>query len=158
MSDNRVFRHVGELEPSEDAYELIRESEGLRLAPYICPAGHPTIGYGRKLQKLTDQRPITREQAESYLYEDAQEASRNLKALIKVPITQGMFDALISFVYNFGAPKLKSSTLLRLLNAKDYEGAERQFDMWVGRPNNNGNPLPGLVIRRDKEEDLFDRK
>lgn len=158
MTDTRIYYDVKELKPSEDAYRLIRESEGLRLASYICPAGHPTIGYGHVIPWDDHPSTTTIGRAESYLREDAEEAARNLKALVKVKLTQGMFDALVSFTFNFGASKLRSSTLLRLLNAGDYEGAERQFDMWVGRPNNNGKPLPGLVVRRDKEEDLFDKK
>ena len=158
MTDTRTYHNVRGLNPSEDAYKLIRDSEGLRLSSYICPAGHPTVGYGRVIPDILHPCKITKEQADSYLYEDAQEASRNIKVLVKVKLTQGMFDALVSFVFNFGASKFRTSTLLRLLNQGDYEGAEREFDKWVGRPNNNGNPLPGLVIRRDKEEDLFDKK
>lgn len=158
MTDDRVYHNVKELEPSKYAYELIKEAEGLRLRSYICPAGKPTVGYGRVIPDSAHPCTITKEQADRYLYEDAQEASRNIKVLVKVKLTQGMFDALVSFVFNFGASKFRTSTLLRLLNKGDYEGAEREFDRWVGRPNNNGNPLPGLVIRRNKEEDLFDKK
>ena len=67
-----------------------------------------------------------------------------------------MFDALVSFAYNVGSgvDGLKTSTLLRKLNGKDYEGAAREFDRWV---HGDGKVLPGLVTRRNKEEALFRR-
>jgi len=158
MSDNRVYKNVRELQPSEDAYQLIREAEGLRLTSYICPAGKPTIGYGRVIPNLNSPRTCTKHQADQWLVEDAQSAVREIQRQVTVPLTQGQFDALVSFIFNFGGTKFSTSTLRRKLNARDYEGAEAEFDKWVGRPNNNGNPLPGLVIRRNKEEALFDKK
>ena len=158
MSDNRVYHDVRTLRPSKDAYDLIKESEGLRLTSYICAAGKPTIGYGRVIPNLNSPRNCTEQEADRWLIEDTGVAASAVQRLVKVRLTQGMFDALVSFTYNFGSGRLQNSTLLRLLNAGDYEGAEKQFDLWVGRPNNNGNPLRGLVIRRDKEEALFDKK
>lgn len=150
------YLQVRNLRPSKAAYDLIKESEGLKLESYICPAGHPTVGWGHVIPASQHPCKISLAQAERYLREDVEEAVRAIQRLVKVELTQGQFDALTSFVFNFGSSKFGSSTLLNKLNQGDYLGALAEFDRWVGRPNNNGKPLPGLVIRRDKEQDLFD--
>ncbi len=72
-----------------------------------------------------------------------------------MPLTQGQWDALSSFVYNLGPGALEKSTLLRLLNAGDYSGAAAQFDRWVYA---SGKKLSGLVKRRAAERALFEGK
>jgi lysozyme len=75
---------------------------------------------------------------------------------VKVPLTQEQFDSLVSFTMNLGSGSLQSSTLLRLLNQNDYDGAAGQFKRWVyGNVNGSYVVLPGLVIRREKERKLF---
>ncbi len=76
----------------------------------------------------------------------------NVTKLVKVPLTQNQFDALVSFEYNIGYSKLSASTLLRLLNSGDYKGASDQFGRWV---YGGGKILPGLVRRRKAETQLF---
>ena len=71
---------------------------------------------------------------------------------IKVKVSQNQFDALASFVYNVGETAFKDSTLLRKLNAGDFQGAGAQFDVWV---NAGGKKVQGLVNRRAKEKALF---
>ncbi|MBD1842981.1 glycoside hydrolase family protein [Cyanobacteria bacterium FACHB-63] len=97
---------------------------------------------------------ISKADAERWLNVEVDEKAKSVTSLCKVEITQGMFDALVSFTFNLGAGALEGSTLLRKLNAKDYEGAAREFDRWI---HGAGKVLPGLVIRRDKEEALFRR-
>lgn len=143
---------------SEQGLDLIMESEGLRLRAYLCPAGIPTIGYGHtKGVKLGD--TCTGEQAEQWLDEDAREAAASIDAMVTVPLNQGQMDALVSFVFNFGAEKFRTSSLLRLLNEGKYTEAAAQFPRWV----NGTNPrtkiwevLPGLVKRRAAEKALFE--
>jgi lysozyme len=77
---------------------------------------------------------------------------RDVKRLVKAPLTQGEYDALVSFCYNVGAGNLGKSTLLRRLNAGDYEGARHQFGVWTRA---KGQVLAGLVKRRAAEADLF---
>ena len=71
---------------------------------------------------------------------------------VKVPLTQGQFDVLVSFAFNFGEAKLASSTLLKLLNAGDYDGARKQINRWV---YSNGKKLDGLIRRRARETEMF---
>lgn len=139
---------------SETGLALIRQFEGLRLSAYRCPAGIPTIGYGTTAGvKMGD--TITKERAEELLREDVKRFEAQVLRLVKVPLTQGQFDALVSFVYNLGAGNLSNSTLLRLLNAGDYKGAAAQFDRWVYA---SGKKLSGLVKRRAAERALFEGK
>lgn len=137
--------------------ELIKHYEGLRLKPYLCPAGVPTIGYGstqypdgRKVT-LVD-RPLTEDEADSLLASTLVPFERDVTRLVTVEITQGMFDALVSFVFNLGTQSLNGSTLLKRLNQGDKNGAANEFKRWVYA---GGNVLPGLVKRRESERKLF---
>nr|WP_249183836.1 lysozyme [Burkholderia ambifaria] len=97
---------------------LIKQFEGLRLARYLDAVGKPTIGYGHLIlpnERFT--RPLTPAEAEALLRRDLRGAELNLRKLLHVPVTQQQFDALMSFVFNLGAGRLRSSTLLRYLNA-----------------------------------------
>lgn len=139
---------------SQKGLDLIKSFEGLRLSAYRCPADIPTIGYGTTSGvKMGD--TITKERAEELLREDVKRFEAQVFRLVKVPLSQGQFDALVSFVYNLGAGNLSNSTLLRLLNAGDYAGAAAQFDRWTKA---GGKVLPGLVRRRAAERALFEGK
>jgi lysozyme len=152
--------------PSRDCIDLIKESEGLHrkladgtIEAYADPVGIWTIGYG-SIVNIDEKRPvrkgdkITRNTAELWLQQEINEKATAVTDLCRVPLTQGMFDALTSFTFNLGRGALEQSTLLRKLNGKDYEGAAREFDRWI---NGAGRVLPGLVIRRNREEELFRR-
>jgi len=141
---------------TDAAIVLITKSEGLRLKPYICPAGKRTVGYGttRPLGRpiILTSFTITKKQALEYLEYDVKNIDDIINALCP-PISQGLFDALVDFCYNFGAGKLASSTLLRNIkdNASLTEIAD-EFRKWV---HGGGVVLEGLVIRRENEIKLF---
>ncbi|MGN0192460.1 MAG: lysozyme, partial [Candidatus Gastranaerophilaceae bacterium] len=102
----------------------------------------------------------TKEQAEKYFREDVAIHENNVSRLVKVPLTQNQFDALVSFEYNVGYGNFANSTLLRLLNAKKYTEAAEQFSRWVYTTVSvNGKPksvaLSGLVNRRKREKEIF---
>jgi len=139
----------------EKGLELIKQFEGLKLETYICPAGVPTIGYGTTKidgKKLTIGMQITKEQAEGYLRNDVKVFENHVQRLVKVPLTQNMFDALVSFTYNLGAGNLGRSTLLKKLNDRDYGGAAEELLRWNKA---GGKVLNGLVRRREAEKALF---
>jgi lysozyme len=140
------------MQPSQNAIELIKASEGLRLTAYRDSAGILTIGYG-STGGIKPGQKITPEQAEAMLVDDLDEAADAVRKLVTVPLTQGQFDALCSFVFNLGAGRLRDSTLLRLLNQGKYGEAAAQFRFWVMA---GGKPLPGLVKRRAAERALFE--
>jgi len=145
------------LQPSDACVALAKDCEGFRARPYLCPAGVPTIGYGSTFypggRRVTMQDPpITELAADTMLRATLATFAQQVRDLVRVPMTQGQFDAL-DFTYNLGAGKLASSTLLIKLNAGDYAGAAREFDKWVMA---GGKPLPGLVKRRAAERQMFE--
>lgn len=144
--------------PSNKCVEIIKEFEGFSSKPYLCPAQIPTIGYGSTLYedgtKVTlEDEPITQECAIDLLMATLKGYAYSVNKLVKVPLNQNQFDALVDFAYNAGAGNLASSTLLKKLNAGDYQGAAAEFDKWV---MGGGVKLPGLVRRRKAERELFE--
>ena len=140
------------MQTSEKGFDLIRKYEGLQLAAYVCPGGKLTIGYGHTGPDVTEGRRINVEEANALLEHDVERFERAVNELVRVPMTQGMFDALISFSFNLGAGSLKSSTLLKKLNADDREGAADEFLKWNKA---KGKVLAGLTARRESERELF---
>lgn len=136
---------------NDNALELIKRFEGLRLTAYKCPAGIWTIGYGHTCGVRQGQR-CTEAQAEAWLVEDIRDAERTVDYLIKAPLTDNQRGALVSFVFNVGAGNFRASTLLKKLNIRDYDGAADEFRRWNKA---GGKVLAGLTRRRDAEAALF---
>lgn len=151
------------MKTSEEIQNFIKNQEGLRLNAYLCPARVWTIGYGHTGADVCKGKVITKEQAESYFRNDVAIHENNVSKLVKVPLNQHQFDALVSFEYNIGYGQFASSTLLRLLNQKKYSEAAEQFGRWVyakvRQPSGEYKTvaLPGLVKRRKYERDFFVR-
>lgn len=136
---------------SERGLSLIKSFEGLRLQAYQDVVGVWTIGYGTT-RGVKAGMAITKDQAERMLVNDVQRFEPDIDRLVKAPLNQGQWDALMSFVYNLGAANLESSKLLKLLNQKDYAGAADQFPRWNKA---GGQVLQGLVRRRAAERGMF---
>jgi len=143
---------------SERGMQLIMESEGCVLTAYPDPGtgGAPwTIGYG-DTGNVVEGQTITQEEADARLARRMPYYEHSVESMVKVPLTQGQFDALVDFAYNLGSDALRSSTLMKKLNAGDYAGAAAEFGKWV--LGGNGHVLPGLVTRRAKERALFEAR
>lgn len=135
--------------------DLIKQFEGFWPTVYICPAGYPTIGYGHVVKPHERERfakGITAEQAEALLRQDVESAERAVLRLITVPLTDGQFDALVSFTFNLGAGALQRSTLRRRVNRGDHAAVPAEFGKWVWA---GGRKLQGLVRRREVEATLY---
>ena len=149
---------------SQKGLDLIKKFEGLQYYPYRCPAGKLTIGYGHvidgKYEKtLIITSPIFEEEAERMLKNDTKIAETIINNSVKTPLTQGKFDALVSLVYNWGGYYFRASKGLQKLNAKDYDGAAKEFfDAEKGVVRANGKVLCGLVNRRQAELRLWNVK
>lgn len=140
------MRHV-----TEAGLDLIKRFEGFSPTIYICPAGYPTIGYGHVV--LAHEREqfaagITQAEATELLRKDVRIAERAVLRLISVPLTDGQFDALISFTFNLGAGALQRSTLRRKVNRGEHQAVPAELMKWVWAA---GKRLPGLVRRRQAE-------
>ena len=138
---------------SEAGLRLLKQSEGFRSTTYLDTAGYPTIGYGHRLvHPECYPHGITEPQASIILEWDVREAEQAVERLVKVPLSQGQFDALVDFTFNLGSGSLAGSTLLHALNAGQYAAAAVQLLLW----NHAGNEVSaGLKTRREAEFRLW---
>lgn len=137
--------------------DLIKAFEGCKLDAYKCSANKETIGYGNTFYedgtpvKMGDK--ITKERAESLFELIADSFASKVKPLVTANVNSNQFDALISFAYNCGIANLKSSTLLRKVNANPNDPTIRaEFEKWNKA---GGKVLAGLTRRRKAEADLY---
>ena len=143
---------------SENGLNLIKEFEGFSSKPYLCPAKIPTIGWGNTYypdgKKVTlKDKPISEiEAAELLSYVAQKDFGDKILQLVKVPLSQNQFDALVSICYNIGMGNFSKSTLLKKINQGDFKGAGLEFERWNKA---GGVVLAGLVKRRLKEKALF---
>lgn len=137
---------------SADGVDLIHHFEGCKLKAYKCPKGVLTIGYGHTGDDVKPDMVWTQAQADEAFIRDIERFERGVLSCVTVALKQHQFDALVSFAYNFGVQRLRTSTLLRMLNDGDFEGAANQFCRWI----NKGTPIEkGLTRRRKAEKLLF---
>lgn len=137
---------------SKKGIELLKRFEGFMPEAYRCPAGVLTIGYGHTSGVREGDR-VTEEEAEKLLRSDLMDAEEDVERLVRVPLTQNQFDALVSFVYNVGMGSFFSSTLLKKINNDPNDPTiPDEFRKWVKAA---GETLPGLVKRRDAEAKMY---
>lgn len=138
----------------KNGLDLIKKSEGFRAQAYLDTGNVPTIGYGTTKGVKMGQ-VITEGQASIYLARDVASAEATVTKMVKVPLTQNQFDALVCFVYNVGSGNFSSSTLLRQLNLGMYDTVPTQLLRWN---KDNGRVINGLTTRRENEGKLFQTK
>jgi lysozyme len=143
---------------SKKGLDLIKKFEGLKLKPYLCSAGVPTIGYGNTLYEngkkvsLKD-TIITEQRATELLSNSLKNLEQHVDSFCRDDINQNQFDALVSFAFNLGPYNLKSSTLLKKVNKNPNDPTIRdEFMRWT---KTGGKVLKGLVERRKCEADLY---
>jgi len=153
---------------SDKAIKMIVHHEGLRLKPYRCPAKLWTIGVGHVLYpeqgklsinerdgfalKQEDNRTFTQEEVSNILKADLKRFEQEVDRFITTQLSQGMFDALVSFSFNVGLGTLQRSTLRQKLNRGDKEGAAEELLKYCMA---GGKILKGLQNRRLDEKALF---
>lgn len=133
--------------------ELLKKSEGFRDRVYADIAGFRTIGFGHRL-KAGEAYPvgINLVEGEAILNRDIEIAEASVNQLVRSPLTQGQFDALVDFVFNLGAGRLASSTLLSYLNSGKYDDAARQLLSW---DHCGSTEIASLSARREAEFQLW---
>lgn len=139
----------------KEGLELIKVSEGFSSEPYLCPGGVWTIGYGTTRGVNKNSEPISKEFATELMVRDLIDFEMDVMRLVKVPLTQNQFDALVSFIYNIGTTAFGKSTLLRKLNKGDYDAVPTELLKWVWAGKRK---LKGLVARRTAEGALWTKK
>lgn len=162
--------NIADYEVSPAGVVLLKQFEGLRTNPYVCPGGTLTVGYGQCIsQKTFDlQYPngFSAKDAEDLLCSSlAASYVPDIKRLVKVPLDQREFDMLVSLDYSIGATVLhdpmkdrrnhgKNIRLLPLLSASCYEEAALEFPKFT-----KGGPerpyYRGLLKRRMTEMFVF---
>lgn len=140
------------MKASQQAFELIKEFEGLKTSSYICPAGYKTIGYGHIMLANDNLDEIDLIKAEELLLEDVFKAEQSVLRNIMVELKQNQFDALVSFTFNLGSAALQRSTLRQKINRCEHEYAPKELMRWVYA---NGTIISGLVRRRVAEAELY---
>ena len=135
---------------------LLKKFEGCKLKAYRCPANILTIGYGHTSAAgeplVKEDMVITQDQAEQILKHDLVKYEKGVSDLVKVPLTQHQFDVLVDFAYNAGLGNLKTSTLLKRVNASDFDAVPTELMKWT---KGGGKELPGLVRRRRAEAEWW---
>lgn len=137
---------------SANGLDMLQDLEGVRYVAYLDTGGVWTIGVGHTGPEVVKGLRADHTQVMKWLEEDVVEAEDCVNSVVKVPLTQNQFDSLVSFVFNVGVNAFRSSTMLKRLNAGDYEGAANQFSRWV---YDNGKRINGLVLRRKLEAENF---
>ena len=142
------------LKISQEGIALIKKFEGCELTAYQCSAGVWTIGYGHT-KGIEEGMEITQQEAEDMLVEELHEYENYINDNVTAPLSQNQFDAMVSWVYNLGPANLKASTLLKVLNAGNYDDVPFQMRRWNKA---GGVTLDGLIRRREAEALLFQNK
>ena len=145
------------MKTSQRGLELIKHYEGVRFKPYRCPAGLWTIGVGHVINNgitlpSSYNRLFTVAEVDALLAADVYRFERGVERYIFAKLTQGMFDALVSFSFNLGLGTLQRSTLRQKINRGDYEGAKKVL---LKYNKAGGKVLKGLDNRRKDEAALF---
>ena len=138
---------------SSTGLDFLKRWERFRSTAYNDGYGNMTIGYGHLIQPGEKFTSLTEPQALELLQRDVAWAESTVNQLVRVPLTQSQFDALVSLVFNWGAGNFRNSSHLALINSGDYPGTAariREHPVTSG-----GVRSQGLVNRRNAEADLF---
>ena len=139
---------------SLEGLSLIKKFEGCELEAYKCAAGVWTIGYG-STKEVKEGDTLTQGEADYLLRHEMDEYEGYVKDSVTVDLDQNQFDALVSWVFNLGPSNLKASTMLKVLNNKEFEEVPSQIKRWNKA---GGKVLQGLIRRREAEALLFEGK
>jgi lysozyme len=128
---------------------IVAPFEGKENKTYIDPVGIVTVCYGNTGKEAILGKSYTDDQCLDQMATDLKEHDKQLMSAVKVPFKSDyQHAAMLSFVYNAGIGNFSSSTMLKKLNAKDYDGACQELTKWVYAKK---KMLKGLVIRRSLE-------
>jgi lysozyme len=137
----------------EKGIKLIQAFELCKLEAYLpTPNDVPTIGWGH-CRGVAMGDACSQGQADAWFLQDIAWVEDCVNRATTVGLTQNEFDALCSLCFNIGCPNFSGSTLVKLLNLSDYDGASLEFGKWN---HQHGKVLAGLTRRREAERQLFE--
>ena len=139
---------------SQQGFDYLKRREELRTEAYLDSGSVPTIGYGHIGPEVHLNLVWSEQQCEDQYRQDLKPREAVVNKLVQVPLSQNQYDALVSLVFNIGNGNFANSTLLRMLNAGDYNGATKQFDRWI---YDDGKIVQGLINRRKFDRDVFEK-
>ena len=139
---------------SQEGLSLIKKFERCELEAYKCAAGVWTKGYG-STKDVKEGDTLTQEEADDLLLHEMSEYEGYINDAVTVDLKQNQFDSLVSWVFNLGPANLKASTMLKVLNNKDFDDVPGQIKRWNKA---GGKVLQGLIRRREAEALLFEGK
>ena len=152
---------------SEEGKQLIKKFEGCptdgdMAVSYRCAANVPTIGYGSTRYKgkpVKDGMKISMQDADNLLAEELHEYESHINNMVKVPVSENQFSALVAWCFNIGPSAAKGSSAIRLLNEQKYDEVPKSMKLW-NKATVNGEKvvLEGLVRRREAEALLYEGK
>ncbi|MDP1931922.1 MAG: lysozyme [Gammaproteobacteria bacterium] len=148
---NKTRNSIAALVLSASALVGLAVSEGYRDRTYVPVEGDvPTLGFGstQGVQVGDTIDPVT---ALQRVLVDVGRYEGAIKQCVTAPLHQHEYDAFVSLAYNIGPSAFCRSTLVRLLNAGDHEGACDQILRWN---KFQGRELRGLTLRREREHKL----
>ena len=131
--------------------KFVEGQESFRSHPYKDIAGHWTIGYGHEMQPGESMLPVSKESARALLESELASIRESVRSMVHVPITRGQREALTDFAFNLGLERLRTSTLLRELNAGNYTAAADQFPRWDHYEDAAGREVVSSDLRRRRE-------
>lgn len=151
---------------SDHGRALLIQWEGFKPKQYLDSAGLPTIGVGHLITPaertskqikigtatVSTTATLTDAQVNTLLIQDLVRFETAVTSFVVVDLKQNQYDALVSFAFNLGTTTLKTCTLLKELNARNYDAVPTQMRRFV---NSDGHPVPGLVNRRENEVKLW---
>lgn len=141
----------GRQQTNQAGIQLITAFEGCKLVAYQDSVQVWTIGYGHT-QDVHQGISITQDKAEQLLQKDLGEFETAVENAVSIDLDPNQFAALVSFCFNLGSGSLLESTLLKALNAGNFQAAANEFPRW----NKAGaEVLLGLTRRRLAERALF---
>jgi len=159
---------------SKNGMKLIEMFENREYEAYLDSGGELTVGVGHLLTKgekysgkivaedsngelyyVRYDRRLNDTEVDNILRYDLSIAEDVINSKVKVKLTQYQYDALVSFVFNVGVQAFKDSTLLKVLNNKDYDGVPIQMRRWI---RDNGLIIGGLITRRNNEIKVWENR
>ncbi len=147
--------NIFNMKTNDKGLNLIKNFEGCKLKSYLDTGGILTVGYGHTGPDVTSGQIITQAIADALLARDLAKFETGVSNLVTSTINENQFAAMVVFSYNVGLGNLKSSTLLKKVNASDFAGAAAEFLRWN---KDNGTVLAGLTRRREAEKSLFEEQ